>query len=151
MYDYAKEMIYKLNDIESLKDNWNHNGAKAFSKGLIEECKAILDYILPGAFINPTTHNSIRFEYTKSNGSYLEFEVCDKSKYGEYKVSIYCKGKDGRPGNLGFATNLEDIRDITIAFLYPHLSILLNPDPMLKPEDQLHLNDFRISEVRRLT
>ena len=64
-----------LMDIESLDDNWNHNGAKHFSKDLIEKCEKMLPdfHVTPAIF--PTAAESIQMEWEKENGDYLEIEV----------------------------------------------------------------------------
>ena len=62
-----------LSEIEKLKDNWNDNGASAFSSKLIEKCRGIVMQLASEPFICPTACGSIQFEYEKENGDYLEF------------------------------------------------------------------------------
>lgn len=64
-----------LNDIAKLEDNWNNNGANAFSAKLIEKCRGIAMQLAAEPFICPTACGSIQFEYEKENGDYLEFEI----------------------------------------------------------------------------
>lgn len=64
-----------LSEIEKLKDNWNDNGASAFSSKLIEKCRGIVMQLASEPFICPTACGSIQFEYEKENGDYLEFEI----------------------------------------------------------------------------
>lgn len=64
-----------LTEIEKLNDNWNDNGASAFSSKLIEKCKKIAMQLASEPFICPTACGSIQFEYEKENGDYLEFEI----------------------------------------------------------------------------
>ena len=64
-----------LSEIEKLKDNWNDNGASAFSSKLIEKCRGIVTQLASEPFICPTACGSIQFEYEKENGDYLEFEI----------------------------------------------------------------------------
>lgn len=60
---YARS-IYKLDQISDLKDNWNLNGAQAFSPELIERCKDILKGLIKEPlFIVPTAAGCIQFEY----------------------------------------------------------------------------------------
>ena len=62
-------------EIEALDDNWNHNGAKHFSKELIEKCEKLLPdfHIAPAIF--PTAAESIQMEWDNVKGDYLEIEV----------------------------------------------------------------------------
>ena len=69
------EANIRLNDIAELEDNWNGHGAKAFSEGLINRCRKILNELVEEPFIAPTAGGSIQFEYEKENGDYLEFEI----------------------------------------------------------------------------
>lgn len=64
-----------LSEIEKLTDNWNDNGASAFSSKLIEKCRRIVMQLVSEPFICPTACGSIQFEYEKENGDYLEFEI----------------------------------------------------------------------------
>lgn len=64
-----------LDDIMDLKDNWNDNGAKCFSRQLVEKCRTIVNDLVVEPFICPTACGSIQFEYEKEDGDYLEFEV----------------------------------------------------------------------------
>lgn len=70
---YTAEMALK--DISVLQDNWNENGAKSFSRELVEKCYKILRQLTAEPFICPTACGSIQFEYEKENGEYLEFEI----------------------------------------------------------------------------
>lgn len=71
-YEHAH---FILDIIATLEDNWNDNGAKAFSKELIERCRVIVEQLPKQPFIAPTACGSIQMEYTKYNGEYLEFNV----------------------------------------------------------------------------
>ena len=69
------ENLTKLREYSQLEDNWNFEGAKAFSKKLIDLTwdKIGKFEIQPEVF--PTMRESIQFEYEKENGDYLEFEI----------------------------------------------------------------------------
>lgn len=70
-------LIY-LDQIASLKENWNAYGAKSFSVSLIETCKTLLNVLEPQPEIFPTGRGSIQFQYELEDGSYLEFEIFEK-------------------------------------------------------------------------
>lgn len=65
----------RLKKISELENNWNNNGAKPFSKQLINTCKEIVDALPESPFIAPTAADSIQMEYEKENGDYLELNV----------------------------------------------------------------------------
>lgn len=67
--------IKKLDEIASLQDNWNGNGAKSFSNQLISQVKnlIILLEIQPEVF--PTACETIQLEYDKEDGAHLEIEI----------------------------------------------------------------------------
>lgn len=74
-----------LKDISVLQDNWNENGAKSFSRELVEKCYKILRQLTAEPFICPTACGSIQFEYEKENGEYLEFEIYeDRIEFFQY-------------------------------------------------------------------
>lgn len=80
----------KMIEISELQDNWNENGAKKFNDKLIVKCYSILFglSVLPEIF--PVADGSIQFEYEKSDGSYLEFDIF------ENEVSEFIVFPDGK-------------------------------------------------------
>lgn len=67
-----------LDQIATLKDNWNGYDAKAFSKELVEKCKDIISALELQPKIFPTGRQSIQFQYELEDRSYLEFEIFEK-------------------------------------------------------------------------
>lgn len=65
----------KLKVIRSLKDNWNGNGAKAFSGHFLDRVESVLNdlYIQPEIF--PTAMGSIQLEYDNSRRDHMEIEI----------------------------------------------------------------------------
>ena len=80
----------KMIAISELPDNWNENGAKRFSDKLIAKCYSILFELTVFPEIFPVADGSIQFEFEKSDGSYLEFDIF------ENEVSEYRTYPDGR-------------------------------------------------------
>lgn len=70
--------LYEGIDVQKLEDKVLLNAVKLLK----------MLPILPDIF--PTFRDSIQFEYEKSNGEYLEFEVF------EYKIGIFGLSSDGR-------------------------------------------------------
>lgn len=64
-----------LDDFLSLPDNWNGYGARPFSHKHLAQVKGILLDIPIQPEVFPTASSSIQFEYEKSTGDYLEFEL----------------------------------------------------------------------------
>ena len=64
-----------VQEISFLEENWNDNGANPFSKKLIDRAYELLDKLDKVPNIRPTANDSIQFEYKKTNGEYLEFEL----------------------------------------------------------------------------
>ena len=71
------EMNPQLAEIYNLKDNWNDNGAKSFSRRLIDRVSELLMVLPIEPQIYPTACESIQLEYEKESGEYLEFEVSE--------------------------------------------------------------------------
>ena len=81
MTNYLKELENakkQLKTIQNLPDNWNNNGAEAFSVVLIGKCLRILNRLIFIPFISPTADDSIQFEWEKDNGEYLEFVIFEE-------------------------------------------------------------------------
>lgn len=73
----VEQMDKKLVEISKLPNNWNDNGAFAFSDDLIKKVDDILEQLPIKPFISPTAWDSIQLEYEKESGEYLEFEISE--------------------------------------------------------------------------
>ena len=87
-----EENLQKLQEIASLKDNWNENGAKCFSKFLMEKTFMIVESLDRQPEIFPTAGDSIQLEYDGINGAYLEFQITEDKMVEVYKIDE--KGKE---------------------------------------------------------
>ena len=76
----------KLNEIKSLKRNWNGNGAKPISKNIINKTKSLIINLEKQPQIFPTANDSIQLEYDGENNSYLELQVTKKDILSFYKI-----------------------------------------------------------------
>ena len=70
--------INSISEIASLPDNWNLNGAPAFSEQVILLCKDIVRSLSHQPNIFPTANGSIQMEWDNSKGDYLEIEIFEK-------------------------------------------------------------------------
>lgn len=85
-----KKNLFKLDEIKSLKRNWNGNSARPIPKKVIEKAKTLLINLEKQPQIFPTANDSIQIEYDGDNNSYLELQVTKKNTLSFYKVD-----KDG--------------------------------------------------------
>ncbi len=67
--------IKKLETISNLQDNWNDNGAKAFSVELLDKVRNLIVLLDVQPEIFPTACESLQLEYDKDDGSHIEIEV----------------------------------------------------------------------------
>lgn len=91
--------INKLNEIKTLKDNWNDNGASAFSEELINKVKKFINYNIYTPEIFPTAANSIQLEYENQHKEYLELE------FKEEKIELFKIDKNNNETTLMFSYN----------------------------------------------
>ena len=82
--------LEKLKLISKLKYNWDLYGAEPISKDLIDIMRNLIYGLKYQPEIFPTVCESIRFEYEKDNGDYLEFELID-----EETIEIFRMYSDG--------------------------------------------------------
>lgn len=78
--------IKKLLAIRNLKNNWNGEGAKAFTIQLLDSVKNIVKDLEIQPEIFPTALNTIQFEYDGQNDSYLEIEISDSNVARLYTI-----------------------------------------------------------------
>jgi len=69
------ESLSRIDQIGALENNWNGNGAAAFSKEILAKTRELVSLLSEQPTILPTGRDSIQLEYEKQNGDYLEFEL----------------------------------------------------------------------------
>ena len=74
------ECINKLYEISKLEENWNDNGAPAFSDEIIRKTEELIDVFPRYPEIFPTATGSIQLEWENDETKYLEIEVFSKKK-----------------------------------------------------------------------
>lgn len=70
-----KKNIDLINNLKEMPDNWNGYGANKLSDSVINSALSAIYFLDVQPDVFPTGRNSIQFEYEKSNGDYLEFEI----------------------------------------------------------------------------
>lgn len=86
-----KKNLLKLDEIKSLKKNWNGNKAKAITGKLIKKTRALIINLEKQPQIFPTANDSIQLEYDGENNTYLELQITSKNIISYYKVDKYGK------------------------------------------------------------
>jgi hypothetical protein len=71
------ENLNKIETIAALNDNWNANGAKAFSSSLITKVRNIIIFLEIQPEVFPTACESLQLEYDKQDGSHMEVELTE--------------------------------------------------------------------------
>lgn len=72
--------IQKLRVFGTYEDDWNGYGAPKFTKELLEFAESIIKGLNHQPEVFPIAGGAIQFEYEKSNGEYLEFEISEDKK-----------------------------------------------------------------------
>lgn len=80
----------KLKEISELKDDWNRNGAPAFSGKLIGKVRSILGKLSIQPELFPTALGTIQLEYDNSRRDHMEIEIGESS---EAEVFVYTYNK----------------------------------------------------------
>lgn len=82
-----KKSLTKISLIASLQDNWNGNGALAYSAALIEKIKSVVLALVRQPEIFPTAANSIQLEYDGDENSYLEIEIFESGPAEVFRIN----------------------------------------------------------------
>ena len=94
----------KLEQIEQLKDNWNGNGAKAFSKPLIEKVQGLIEGLSVEPQVFPTALGTIQLEFDNEQHDHMEIEI------GESDIAkIFAVTNDGKELNDTISITSEEI------------------------------------------
>lgn len=97
--------LRRLSEIQGLTDNWNNNGASAFSDALINDVRRIMMSVSRQPEIFPTACDSIQLEWDKKTGEYLEMEV------SENDITVFYIAADGSEKQWKLTTDIDSIND----------------------------------------
>ena len=100
-----KKNLLKLEEIKSLKWNWNGNHAKPIPKKIINKTKSLLINLDKQPQVFPTADDSIQIEYDGADNSYLELQVTMHNKLSYFKVDRLGKETEGSIPFSSFALN----------------------------------------------
>ncbi len=93
--DEKNSAIEKLNRISDLDDNWNGNGAMAFSPDHIRNVNTIVSFLSYTPEVFPTAADTIQLEFDKRDGSHLEIEIPESGMSEYYYVDAEKKDHVG--------------------------------------------------------
>lgn len=103
--------VKKLETIAMLQDNWNANGAKAFSDSLISKVRNIIVFLEIQPELFPTACESLQLEYDKQDGTHMEIEITE----GE-NAEIFVVDSMGRESTRNIRASIEVINKVVRDF-----------------------------------
>lgn len=102
-----QENLRKLEQISLLADNWDGNEAKAFDKQLVAKVKDLIGALGVQPEIFPLSYGSIQMEYTKEDGSYLEFEINLNDTWDAFELN-----ENGEESAFSVAADAEAVNKV---------------------------------------
>ena len=105
-----RDNLDRLNMIEQLEDNWNGEGASAFSRELVVKVRNIVLKLNLQPEVFPTARDSIQLEHY-INKKYLEFEVSEQSR-----CKVFCADEFGNTRTDFIDANAEEINKVVDQF-----------------------------------
>lgn len=112
MENLMQENLRKLEQISLLADNWDGNGAKAFDKQLVAKVKDLIGALGVQPEIFPLSYGSIQMEYTKEDGSYLEFEINLNDTWDVFELN-----ENGEESAFSVAADAEVVNKVAKDFM----------------------------------
>lgn len=107
-----QENLRKLEQISLLADNWDGNEAKAFDKQLVAKVKDLIGALGVQPEIFPLSYGSIQMEYTKEDGSYLEFEINLNDTWDAFELN-----ENGEESAFSVAADAEAVNKVAKNFM----------------------------------
>ena len=95
--------LLKLDEIASLKKNWNGNKSKPMSRKLVKKAKSLIINLEIQPQIFPTANDSIQFEYDGEKNSYLELQITKDNKFSYFKVDKMGRESSGLIPAISFS------------------------------------------------
>lgn len=90
MKNRLEQSLAQIAEIEELENNWNGNGASAFTSTIIQKVRELVIGLVVQPTILPTGRASIQLEYENEDGDYLEFEIFENGR-----LKMFSYKKDG--------------------------------------------------------
>ncbi len=105
------ENLKKLETIAQLEDDWNANGAKAFSGSLITKVRNLVMFLEIQPEIFPTACESLQLEYDKTDGSHLEIELNESEN-----AEVFLVDDNGCESIISISASIEAINKVVSDF-----------------------------------
>lgn len=149
-----QENLRKLEQISLLADNWDGNGAKAFDKRLVAKVKDLIGALGVQPEIFPLSYGSIQMEYTKEDGSYLEFEINLNDTWDAFEVnengeeSAFSVAADAEAVNKVAKDFMQNPKENTISLIEPTLLVqyLMSKGWKIFPRKR---QDIKVLQIRK--
>jgi hypothetical protein len=105
------ENLKKIETIAALNDNWNANGAKAFSPSLIKKVRSIITLLDIQPEVFPTACESLQLEYDKQDGSHMEIELVEGDE-----AEVFLSDNEGHESLKNIQANFGAINEVVNDF-----------------------------------
>lgn len=106
----AQTVIQAIKQIQALGDDWNENGAKAFTQRFLADVQHLILTLPFFPEVFPTANHSIQLEWENSRGDYLEIEVFESGHFHSYLQ--FANGQESE-----IAVNNDNINQIVAEFI----------------------------------
>lgn len=103
--------LKKLQEIAMLQDNWNANGAEAFSPGLISKVRNIIVFLEIQPEVFPTACGSLQLEYDKQDGAHMEIELTESES-----AEVFVIDNEGCESIINIKASIEGINKVVSDF-----------------------------------
>lgn len=105
------ENLKKLETIALLQNNWNSNGAKAFSASLIAKARNLIMFLEIQPEVFPTACDSLQLEYDREDGSHMEIELTESDN-----AEIFTVDNKGCESIINISASPETINKVVSNF-----------------------------------
>lgn len=103
--------LKKLEAIAHLEDNWNANGAKAFTDSLIAKVRNLVMFLEIQPEVFPTACESLQLEYDKADGSHMEIELNESEN-----AEVFLVDDNGCESVISIRASIEAINKVVSDF-----------------------------------
>ena len=105
------ENLKKIETIALLQDDWNANGAKAFSASLITKVRNLIMFLNIQPEVFPTACESLQLEYDKADGSHMEIELTESEE-----AEVFVVDNKGCESIINISASIEAINKVVSDF-----------------------------------
>ncbi|MBQ2406870.1 MAG: hypothetical protein II312_09435 [Lachnospiraceae bacterium] len=105
------ENLKKIETIALLQDDWNANGAKAFSASLITKVRNLIMFLKIQPEVFPTACESLQLEYDKADGSHMEIELTESEE-----AEVFVVDNKGCESIINISASIESINKVVSDF-----------------------------------